>query len=73
MVKLYGHTEVERMAAERDRLKDINAGLLAALQNILEIIDDGELYDAPLGEDPPFGRMKDIAERAIAKAEGSGI
>ena len=58
--------DARKTAAERNSLLD-------ALQNILEIIDSGELYDVPPGEDPPFARMKpDIQpiDRAIAKAEG---
>ena len=53
-----------------DSSDKVKAEMLAALQTILEIIDSGELYDAPLGEDCAIARMKDIAQKAINRQEG---
>ena len=54
-----------KTAAERDRLKAVNAELLAAMNKILEWTDGTR----PLG-DELWLEMVEIARLAIAKAEG---
>ena len=73
MTKLYGHTEVGRMAAERDRLKALNAELLAALKSIDKHVnnafDDQGYFYPGVSEETGSKAFKDVV-RAIAKAEG---
>ena len=61
MTNLYGHTEVERMAAERDRLKAMNAELLAALQLVAK---NGPMLAIK------WVSVSGVVHKAIAKAEG---
>ena len=63
--RLYGHTEVERMAAERDRLKAVNAEMLEALKSIHDRLKPFRVtYQHPSERD-----ALRWAEEAIAKAE----
>ena len=61
--------DAPKTAAERDRLKALNAGLIETMQELLRLVPEPSRH-LPVGKLFAHNRIVGDAERAIAKAEG---
>ena len=59
----------KEMESERDRLKEVNAGLIETMQELLRLVTEPSRH-LPVGKLFAHNRIVGDAERAIAKAEG---